>query len=438
MKEEETVGSSSSPVKLIGNPSMHGTTNIPWSSSVEIKSNYDYSQDIKDIQSDNPINFDDSIAYDSVSLPVNKDLLKIESVFIEDSPYPQPEIESISIDDVKKEHYSDDDDDDDNIWANDNYGDSSNEPFQIIKCESLATRRATETNIKKGIKSSNRVKKNNEIKAENLDRSNSDEDEISATEKKTRSKVIVPKPEMERCRPCNRKFHDMAKHWVQFHSGIERPYECFICHRDYKRFEHLKYHMKIHGDERNYICHVCGDAFFLSNELRKHIMNRHQVERPFKCTHQQCNKCFKNQHALNVHMRTHSGLKPHVCTVCSEAFSALSSLKIHERKHSGLKPYVCHFCKKAFADCSTHRQHVRIHTGEKPYKCHLCDRRTAQAGNLKSHYRHYHKIIVKSVSMYMDNNSSVPFAQEVQRDPHERNHAFASYPLMDPTRRIEE
>lgn len=33
------------------------------------------------------------------------------------------------------------------------------------------------------------------------------------------------------------------------------------------------------------------------------------------------------------------------------------------------------------------------------YKCHLCDTRTIQAGNLKSHYRHFHKMIVKHVSM---------------------------------------
>lgn len=137
-----------------------------------------YSQDTKDIQPDNPNSFDDSIAYDAIAMPVHKDLLKIESVFIEDSPYPQPEIESITIDDVKKEHFTDDDDDDDNFWTNDNYGESSNEPFQIVKCESLAAEVESKSNIKKGTESSNRVKKRNEIKAENSDKSNSEEDEI--------------------------------------------------------------------------------------------------------------------------------------------------------------------------------------------------------------------------------------------------------------------
>lgn len=41
------------------------------------------------------------------------------------------------------------------------------------------------------------------------------------------------------------------------------------------------------------------------------------------------------------------------------------------------------------------------------YVCRLCGRACAQAGNLKSHYRHYHKVIVKKVSMFQDNDSSI-------------------------------
>lgn len=477
MVKEEHTDSNKQAIKQIGNTSIarvvrgveKPSTN-PWKGEVKLKPFNDffdnissnYSDDLanienmKDIQPDLG-SFDSDLIYDSVALPVNKGFLKIESVFIEDTSCPQPEIDNFPIDDVKKEEMSDVD----NVWTNDNLDDSSNELFQMVKNEPQVPRKTTNkepapkttakkaqmtkvTKLKLLNRSSSNSAKKIEAKIERLDSSNDqDFEEIddfeNATKKSPRSKVLAQKTEMERCIPCNRKFHDMSKHWVEFHSGIERPYECFICHRDYKRFEHMKYHMKTHGDERNYICHVCGDAFFLSNELRKHIMNRHQVERPFKCNYQQCKKCFKNQHALNVHMRTHSGVKPFICNVCSEAFSALSSLKIHERKHTGDKPYRCKFCSKAFADCSTHRQHERIHTGEKPYRCHLCDRRTAQAGNLKSHYRHYHKIIVKSVSMYVDNNStSLSIDEAIHRNSFERIHGISSYPLMDPARRIEE
>lgn len=373
---------------------------------------------------------------DLFDLPVNLSPLKIESVFIEDDECQPSEVANYPLSEIKNENESETEN-----WP-DSYAESSlsNDQFVVNKCELINTEKAPNLS-----EVANYMPKPEKINLENPEhQSESDKNDDFFTEsnqfeqKTTKAKMAPQKIEMEKCIPCSRKFHDMTKHWLQYHSGIQRPYECYICHKNYKRFEHIKYHMRTHGDERNYICHICGGAFFLCNELRKHIMNRHQVERPFKCTHQQCKKCFKNQHALNVHMRTHSGVKPFVCAVCSEAFSALSSLKIHERKHTGERPFVCKFCKKAFADCSTHKQHVRIHTGEKPYRCHLCDRRTAQAGNLKSHYRHYHKIIVKSVSMYVD-QTTMPFADEISRNPYERSHEItAAYSMLDPSRRIEE
>lgn len=65
----------------------------------------------------------------------------------------------------------------------------------------------------------------------------------------------------------------------------------------------------------------------------------------------------------------------------------------------------------------------------------MCDRRTAQAGNLKSHYRHYHKVIVKSVSMYLDPTTRT-MADDNSANPY--NHDIATYPLFDPARPNEE
>lgn len=39
--------------------------------------------------------------------------------------------------------------------------------------------------------------------------------------------------------------------------------------------------------------------------------------------------------------------------------------------------------------------------------------------------------------MYVD-QTSIPFSEEIQRNPYERAHGIAAYPLFDPTRRIEE
>lgn len=161
-----------------------------------------------------------------------------------------------------------------------------------------------------------------------------------------------------KCAECNKKFNDLTRHQIEAHSTIDKPFECYDCRKTYKKYENLKMHMVVHTNERNFICHFCGKAFFLGSELRKHIFNRHQDVRPYGCD--QCKKTFKSKHALNKHSVVHSGVKPYVCAVCSERYAALSSLRIHERRHTGDKPFTCTYCGKAFADSSTHRQHVSL------------------------------------------------------------------------------
>ncbi|ETW80828.1 hypothetical protein HETIRDRAFT_18758, partial [Heterobasidion irregulare TC 32-1] len=52
------------------------------------------------------------------------------------------------------------------------------------------------------------------------------------------------------------------------------------------------------------------------------------------------------------------------CSYCGKGFTRPSSLKIHLHSHTGERPYVCTFegCDRTFSVQSNMRRHARTHT----------------------------------------------------------------------------
>ncbi len=138
-------------------------------------------------------------------------------------------------------------------------------------------------------------------------------------------------------------------------------------------------------------CEICLKLFSTNGNLKNHINTIHNHIFPFKCPIQNCNKAYSNQSRLEVHYRTHIGIKPFICPICKKSFNEKGNLKTHISFHTNLRPFKCNYCNKSYKTQGHLKDHIEIqHLKLRKYICKFCfnkfGRRSTLSAHLKIHF----------------------------------------------------
>ena len=123
---------------------------------------------------------------------------------------------------------------------------------------------------------------------------------------------------------------------------------------------------------------VCNNIFHNIVDFKEHKM------KPYSC--QICDQSFTISGQLTSHQKKHTQGSWISCDTCKLTFSKTKNLETHNKiYHSGRNRPNCKLCKKSYTSNRDQKLHIISHTGEKPYLCTECPKPVRLPNHLKEH-----------------------------------------------------
>ena len=153
-------------------------------------------------------------------------------------------------------------------------------------------------------------------------------------------------------------YMEFQRHLRGEHNG------CDVCFHMTSSPEELSHHCFEEHREQELMCMICFMTYENITAFRKHLYYKHEEE------HSECSKCHQKtwNHVYHFCMDT-SASGPMICEVCETQLGNLARYKVHIRTHTGSAPHICSVrgCKKSYV--SKHlllKHHIRRHPDLRP------------------------------------------------------------------------
>lgn len=163
------------------------------------------------------------------------------------------------------------------------------------------------------------------------------------------------------------------------------------CNKSFKSESGLNLHMRRHTDEFPYVC-WCGRKFSNSHKFDLHQHKQHVIGKSRAYRYKRtlkcriCNVTVHSESGRKVHEAKHNN-EVHTCHLCSKTFACESYLKRHLRTHETNLP--CPVCNKVFHYKAHLGHHMNIHIGAE-LKCHLCNFTSKHQQSYRRHMKNIH------------------------------------------------
>ncbi|KAK7080290.1 hypothetical protein SK128_003271, partial [Halocaridina rubra] len=155
-------------------------------------------------------------------------------------------------------------------------------------------------------------------------------------------------------------------------------YSCEICGYASKKLCNLHSHMKTHSERSVYKCGICRKEFKIEKSYQAHLLN-HEKD------------VILSPHTLEDSEFVNARSKRAQCAICGKWLVSLSSLEMHIRSHTGERPHKCNICENTFLRKPDMLRHMKSHSGEKPHKCEHCSITFTRKDKLSFHVRKHHQ-----------------------------------------------